>query len=46
MWGLIVGDPDRGIAPGTVFVNFWETLRKTLIGFAGAVVLGVPDRRS
>jgi NitT/TauT family transport system permease protein len=42
MWWLIVGNPDRGIQPGTVFVNFWETLRKTLIGFAGAVVLGVP----
>jgi NitT/TauT family transport system permease protein len=25
-----------------VFINFWETLRKTLIGFAGAVVVGVP----
>jgi NitT/TauT family transport system permease protein len=42
MWWLIVGNPDRGIEAGTVFVNFWETLRKTLIGFAGAVVLGVP----
>jgi NitT/TauT family transport system permease protein len=42
MWGFIVGDPSRGVEPGTVFVNFWETLRKTLIGFAAAVVLGVP----
>ena len=42
MWGFVVGDPLAGIAPGTVFINFWETLRKTLIGFAGAVVVGVP----
>jgi NitT/TauT family transport system permease protein len=42
MWGFVVGDASRGVEPGTVFVNFWETLRKTLIGFAGAVVLGVP----
>ena len=31
-----------GSRPGTVFINFWETFRKTLIGFVGAVVLGVP----
>jgi NitT/TauT family transport system permease protein len=37
-----VGDPAEGIAAGTVFVNFWETFRKTLIGFVGAVVVGVP----
>jgi NitT/TauT family transport system permease protein len=42
MWELIFGDPARHIEPGTVFINFWETLRKTLIGFAGAVILGVP----
>jgi NitT/TauT family transport system permease protein len=42
MWWLIVGNPNRGIPAGTVFVNFWETLRKTLLGFVGAVVLGVP----
>lgn len=42
MWGFIVGDPSRGVASGTVFINFWETLRKTLIGFAAAVVFGVP----
>ena len=42
MWDYVVGDPARGIARGTVFINFWETLRKTLIGFLGAVVVGVP----
>lgn len=42
MWGFVVGDPSRGVAAGTVFINFWETLRKTLIGFAGAFVVGVP----
>jgi NitT/TauT family transport system permease protein len=42
MWGFVVGDPSRGVAAGTVFVNFWETLRKTLIGFGGAVVVGIP----
>ncbi|MEO8424089.1 MAG: hypothetical protein ABI595_09280, partial [Actinomycetota bacterium] len=42
MWGFVVGDPSRGVASGTVFINFWETLRKTLIGFAGAFVVGVP----
>ncbi len=42
MWGFVVGDPERGVAPGTVFINFWETLRKTMIGFAGAVIVGVP----
>ncbi len=42
MWGFIVGDPSRGVEPGTVFINFWETLRKTLIGFAAAVVVGIP----
>ncbi len=26
MWGFIVGDPSRGVEPGTVFVNFWDTL--------------------
>ena len=30
----------RGIAAGTVFINFWDTLRKTMIGFAGAVSSG------
>jgi NitT/TauT family transport system permease protein len=42
MWGLIFGNPDRGVEPGTVFINFWETLRQTLIGFVAAVVLGIP----
>jgi NitT/TauT family transport system permease protein len=42
MWGLIFGDPSRGVEAGTVFINFWDTLRKTLLGFVGAVALGVP----
>jgi NitT/TauT family transport system permease protein len=42
MGDLLFGDPNRHIPAGTVFVNFWETLRKTLIGFAGAVIVGVP----
>jgi NitT/TauT family transport system permease protein len=42
MWGFVVGDPSRGVEPGTVFINFWETFRKTMIGFAGALILGVP----
>jgi NitT/TauT family transport system permease protein len=42
MWKYVVGDPAEGIARGTVFINFWETFRKTLIGFAGAVIVGVP----
>ncbi len=42
MWGFVVGDAERGVVTGAVFVNFWETLRKTLIGFVDAVVLGVP----
>lgn len=42
MWEFTVGDAERGIPPGWVFINFWETFRKTLYGFAGAVVVGVP----
>ena len=42
MWGFVVGDASRSVEPGMVFVNFWETLRKTLIGFAAAVVVGIP----
>jgi NitT/TauT family transport system permease protein len=42
MWSFVVGDATRGIEAGTVFLNFWETLRKTLIGFAGALVVAVP----
>ena len=38
----IVGDEAEGIPPGWVFVNFWETFRKTLYGFAGALVIGIP----
>jgi NitT/TauT family transport system permease protein len=36
------GDEAEGIPPGWVFVNFWDTLRKTLIGFFGALVVGIP----
>lgn len=36
------GDEAQGIPAGFVVTNFWDTLRKTLIGFAGAVLLGVP----
>jgi NitT/TauT family transport system permease protein len=42
MWWFTVGNEVRGIEPGTVFVNFWETFRKTMIGFAGALIVGVP----
>lgn len=42
MWDLIFGNPNHHIPSGTVFINFWETLRKTMIGFAGAVIAGVP----
>lgn len=42
MWGFVVGDASRGVEPGTVFINFWETFRKTMIGFAGALVVGIP----
>jgi NitT/TauT family transport system permease protein len=42
MWGFAVGDAARGVKPGWVFLNFWATFRKTLYGFVGAVVLGVP----
>lgn len=42
MWGFVVGDPSRGVPPGWVFTNFWATMVKTLYGFVGAVVLGVP----
>jgi NitT/TauT family transport system permease protein len=36
------GNELEGIPSGWVFVNFWDTLRKTLLGFAGALVVGVP----
>jgi NitT/TauT family transport system permease protein len=42
MWVFIAGDAEEGIPAGFVALNFWETFRKTLIGFAGALVLGVP----
>lgn len=42
MWGFVAGDAERGVEAGTVFVNFWETFRKTLIGFGGALVFGIP----
>jgi NitT/TauT family transport system permease protein len=42
MWAFVVGDASRGIEPGWVFLNFWETIRKTMLGFAGAIVVGVP----
>ena len=42
MWDYVVGNPEEGIAAGTVFVAFWETFRQTLYGFAAAFALGVP----
>jgi NitT/TauT family transport system permease protein len=36
------GNELEGIETGWVFVNFWETFRKTLLGFVGALVVGVP----
>jgi NitT/TauT family transport system permease protein len=36
------GNELEGIPAGWVVLNFWDTLRKTLIGFAGALVVGVP----
>src|SRR5688572_25940951 len=36
------GNELEGIEAGFVFSNFWETFRKTLLGFAGALVVGVP----
>jgi len=42
MGDYIFGNEAEGIPPGWVFVNFWETFRKTLYGFAGALILGVP----
>lgn len=42
MVDFVRGNEERNIPPGWVFLNFWETFRKTLYGFAGALVLGVP----
>jgi len=36
------GNEAERIPSGWVFLNFWETFRKTLYGFAGALALGVP----
>jgi NitT/TauT family transport system permease protein len=36
------GNELENIEAGFVFVNFWETFRKTLLGFAGALAVGVP----
>ena len=37
-----LGNEAERIPSGWVFLNFWETFRKTLYGFAGALALGVP----
>ena len=42
MWDYVVGNPEEGIAAGTVFVAFWETFRQTMYGFIAAFALGVP----
>jgi len=42
MWDFTVGDELTGIPTGWVLVNFWDTFRKTLYGFVGAMVLGIP----
>jgi len=42
MGDYIFGNEAENIPPGWVFVNFWETFRKTLYGFAGALIIGVP----
>jgi NitT/TauT family transport system permease protein len=42
MRDFTVGNELEGIPTGWVLVNFWDTLRKTLLGFAGALVVGVP----
>ena len=36
MGDYIFGDEAENIPPGWVFVNFWDTFRKTLYGFFGA----------
>jgi NitT/TauT family transport system permease protein len=36
------GNELEGIPSGWVLANFWETFRKTLLGFAGALAVGVP----
>jgi NitT/TauT family transport system permease protein len=42
MGDYVFGNEAENIPQGWVFVNFWETFRKTLYGFAGALVIGVP----
>ena len=42
MWEYIIGNEAEAIPPGWVTVNFWETFRKTMYGFAGALIVGVP----
>ncbi len=42
MGEYVMGNEAENIPPGWVFVNFWETFRKTLYGFAGALVIGIP----
>jgi NitT/TauT family transport system permease protein len=42
MWDYVAGEPTRAIPAGTVFLDFWATLRKTLLGFAGALIVGIP----
>jgi NitT/TauT family transport system permease protein len=42
MGDYIFGDEAENIPPGWVFVNFWDTFRKTLYGFFGALLVGVP----
>jgi NitT/TauT family transport system permease protein len=42
MGEYIFGNEAENIPPGWVFVNFWETFRKTMYGFIGAVLIGVP----
>jgi NitT/TauT family transport system permease protein len=42
MWGFIAGDPERGVDPLKVVWNFWATLRKVLMGWGAALVIGIP----
>ncbi len=42
MGDYVFGDEAENIPTGWVFVNFWDTFRKTLYGFFGALVIGVP----
>ena len=42
MGDFIFGNEARHIPPGWVFLNFWDTFRKTMYGFAGALIFGIP----